>query len=342
MPILIPPLNFSTYKFLIHNKNAVTMKRTSTPTLIKTVFVLFTLLAIILPNQGIAASMFVMDGGTIEDSQTIAPGDMPNDLVELTPPSFTGPYEYLWMRSVPSGTGPNGSSWVEIPGSNTEDFTFTSGVNVTTLYMRCVRLVGTLDYVESNQVAIVVDITLPIELSAFKARDNKDGTVQILWSTSSELDNEYFVVEKSADGVDFKTLGRVEGALTSTLTNHYDMVDVLPNIGENYYRLKQVDTNGDFEYSDIISIRMRSGVKTISFFPNPVIRDLNIKINAETEEASIVEIINMNGQIINRFETDDTTEAIYPIDLETLPTGTYFLSVKRGNEQLMIDRFQKM
>ena len=96
--------------------------------------------------------------------------------------------------------------------------------------------------------------------------------VLLHWSTSSEIDNAYFVVERSVDGSDFTELARVaaKGRLVQT---DYVYEDTSPFGGVSYYRLKQVDTDGNFEYFNTISIHRGSDVLsslTFSLYPNPL------------------------------------------------------------------------
>src|SRR5690606_477794 len=95
---------------------------------------------------------------------------------------------------------------------------------------------------------------LPIELKSFEAFLIQ-GVVEINWATFTEYNNHYFVVERSRDGITFDSLFYVEGAGYSKSILNYQTVDDRPLAGMSYYRLKQVDYDGRFTYSELVVIR---------------------------------------------------------------------------------------
>jgi hypothetical protein len=108
--------------------------------------------------------------------------------------------------------------------------------------------------VDSTTVCPVSTITLPIELGSFTATVQDDGHVRTEWTTLSERDNDYFLVERSADGASFDAVGRVLGAGNSTSELHYSWVDVAPiQAPISYYRLTQVDLNGTTTRSEVVT-----------------------------------------------------------------------------------------
>ena len=117
-------------------------------------------------------------------------------------------------------------------------------------------------------------ITLPIELLAFTA-ELKESNVRLEWITASEYDNDFFEIQHSLDGVEFTTVGEVEGAGYSEEILNYDFVHSLPTPGLNYYRLKQVDYDGDFEFTPVVTINYQpeNTVFDANIFPNPAKAD---------------------------------------------------------------------
>ncbi len=109
---------------------------------------------------------------------------------------------------------------------------------------------------------------LPIELLEFKAKLGKEG-VEISWITATEINNDFFTVEKSNSGFDFYSLTKIAGAGNSTQQLKYSVTDISPFQGVNYYRLKQTDYDGKFDYSKIISINVESSSSENSIYPNP-------------------------------------------------------------------------
>ena len=113
---------------------------------------------------------------------------------------------------------------------------------------------------------------LPIELVSFTAKVINNNQVEINWTTASETNNDYFTVERSSNGVEFEEIGSVKGVGNSNKTLNYSFKDENPSYGVLYYRLKQTDYDGNYEYSEIVTIRndvFASGDIDIKIFPNP-------------------------------------------------------------------------
>jgi len=165
---------------------------------------------------------------------------------------------------------------------------------------------------------------LPIQLLSFDAKII-NSKVLISWSTLSEINNDYFVVEKSLDGVVFEELEFIEAFGDSKSQQDYSRYDTNPDLGINYYRLKQVDFDGKIEYSKIISVIFkREEYAVIS--PNPIKDYIVVNSYLESNNNSI-KVYNAKGGILyssslpqQRGETE--------IDLSGLRTGLYFIEIK--------------
>src|SRR5690606_2901845 len=107
--------------------------------------------------------------------------------------------------------------------------------------------------------------TLPIVLGNFEGKATGFGNM-LIWTTLSEKDNSYFEIEKSSNGVDFYFLDRIEGKSNSSVKINYTYLDKAEN-SVAYYRLKQVDHNGNFTYSDVIEISNPLGNNRLTFYP---------------------------------------------------------------------------
>ncbi|HXA02050.1 MAG TPA: right-handed parallel beta-helix repeat-containing protein [Cytophagaceae bacterium] len=92
---------------------------------------------------------------------------------------------------------------------------------------------------------------LPVELISFSATKNDDHSVSLAWSTASERNNNRFELQRSADGINFETIATIAGYGNSNMIINYSAMDNSPSVGENYYRLKQVDNDGKFSFSKI-------------------------------------------------------------------------------------------
>ncbi len=138
--------------------------------------------------------------------------------------------------------------------------------------------------------------TLPVRITYFNGYKN-NGTVVLNWTTASENDNLYFIVEHSTDGHTFQNIGQVQGNNTTSQTSRYTFTHQLPQAGvTNYYRLKQVDQNGSITYSTVLRISPDDKhTASVTVFPNPVINNLQVKITATATETAVIKIINAAG-----------------------------------------------
>lgn len=131
---------------------------------------------------------------------------------------------------------------------------------------------------------------LPVELLYFDGRLNKNKKVDLTWATASEINNDYFNIERSQDGKNWETIDRVEGAGNSNQKLNYQTKDSNPYEGVSYYRLKQTDFDGSFEYSNIVSINYELD------------RELVKRINTAGQEVNE----NYSGIIILIYNNGDT------------------------------------
>lgn len=168
---------------------------------------------------------------------------------------------------------------------------------------------------------------LPVEMVAFTGLFAKD-IVFLKWTTASELNNHYFEVEKSSDGVLFSPVGKIDGNGTKTGITNYTFSDVNPNESGSYYRLKQVDFDGKFEYSKIIFVKdtdltdLEIGAR---IYPNPDHEDENLYLTGinDVEKINLFKLNGLSSTILNFSEND----GIYTISLEGVGRGVYFIDV---------------
>ncbi len=161
---------------------------------------------------------------------------------------------------------------------------------------------------------------LPVELLSFEAV-SKDDKVVLVWSTLSELDNDFFEVERSNNSINWAVIGRVNGAGNSVSQINYNKVDYSPLMGVSYYRLKQVDFNGEFSYSSIESVKKQDAFESLNVFPNPTINEVNL----EMENLSTFKIDLLNGLGQELIFTSIQKENKLRINTSSLLHGVYFL-----------------
>ena len=167
---------------------------------------------------------------------------------------------------------------------------------------------------------------LPVELVSFNA-SCKSNAVNIDWSTQTEINNDYFVVEKSYDAVNFFELTIVQGAGNSSVINYYSAIDSDPASGVSYYRLKQVDFNGDVEYHQLISTSCSSDGFVVDQL---TLKDNALGFNVKTtlDEDLTIYFYDYRGRVIsNKVEQIQSGNNFITLRNLELSTGMYMLSV---------------
>jgi hypothetical protein len=172
---------------------------------------------------------------------------------------------------------------------------------------------------------------LPVELISF-AGENLGEKNRLVWSTASETNNDYFVVERSDDGVTFSEIARVDGAGTTTQMRNYEAFDYYPNNGISYYRLKQTDFNGAFSYSAIISMENKFMVASVeNIHPNPSTGDVNFDLVSTGEGTALVEVMDITGRVVlSSSSAIKDGKNTMKVDISSLAQGSYILRVSMG------------
>jgi hypothetical protein len=139
---------------------------------------------------------------------------------------------------------------------------------------------------------------LPVEFIAFTGVALDEQNL-LNWSTATETNNQFFYIERSDDGVNFTTIGRKDGAGTTSMIHHYAFDDYSPIEGTNYYRLRQVDYNGSVMYSNIIALDFHRGHMTVTNVkPNPTNGEVNFDFNSPVETAVHLVITDVTGRVV--------------------------------------------
>ncbi|TXK52846.1 DUF11 domain-containing protein [Pontibacter qinzhouensis] len=175
--------------------------------------------------------------------------------------------------------------------------------------------------------AIDVQTVLPVTLISFSGSAQKDG-VQLRWATATEKDNAYFEVQRSTDGKNFQTIGKVAGKGNSSVRINYAYIDAKPVSGTVFYRLKQVDFDGAFEYSFVISVstsNLQQAPKA-KLYPNPVAAIAHLDMTMLPAGQYQIRIITMEGRTIQQKVLNSEVEQ--QLDLRNLSTGKYILQIQ--------------
>lgn len=188
--------------------------------------------------------------------------------------------------------------------------------------------------VESNKAiySVTADAPLailPVELVYFTGSIINDDAV-LTWLTASELNNSGFEIEHSMNGIDFESIGWVNGNGSSSVPHTYGYKDQNLSIGVNYFRLKQIDYDGNVSYSQIISLEYKSNLK-VSIYPVPAQNILNVNFNLKDLNKVQLTIVDVSGR---RIRTVLNVNASNQIDLSNIPNGSYFLQIISNNDQV--------
>lgn len=143
---------------------------------------------------------------------------------------------------------------------------------------------------------------LPVSLTSFTAKTNKQGSVNLAWTTASEKDNSHFEVTRSANGVDFEKLQEVKGSGNSDVVRNYSYTDTKPAVGVNYYRLKQVDFDGDFAFSGIATAKVGLAGDNLTVSVSANRSSVSVNYIAITSGKALFNIYNVSGAKIATVE----------------------------------------
>ncbi len=175
------------------------------------------------------------------------------------------------------------------------------------------------------------DGTLPVSLSSFNAA-LVNGTSKLSWSTTSESNNSGFEIQRSVDGKDFVTLDFVPSNAAqgnSSAIINYTYEDKTAVSGTQYYRLKQLDLNGDFAYSEIKALNLSLNEAQVKIYPNPVGSVLILSVPAELT-GSTYQVYGLSGKEILNGRVGGTTE----ISVADLAPATYFIKISNKGKEI--------
>lgn len=187
---------------------------------------------------------------------------------------------------------------------------------------------------QSGEISVA---SLPLEWIKLEARLDKDGIVLLQWITLNENNTSHFKVEHSIDAENWETIGRVAAAGTTTEKQNYYFAHQKPVVGANFYRLQQVDINGDFTYSDIRQIK-NDKPNSVLTWNNPVKDKLFMQYVAPEQGQITLDLFNSEGKLIKQqvFEVQHGDNNI-TWEVSDLPSGIYWI-----NSNDIIDTTLKM
>jgi hypothetical protein len=221
-----------------------------------------------------------------------------------------------------AGTRPSlSSSWTD-PGTPTS----ASGSNPYTIPSAGINMTASTNY----YFGIIYGLSaLPVSFSAFDAL-YRDGSVYLNWSTVSETNNNYFDVERSINGTQWSSIANIAASGTTQVFHQYQAIDNLAGVvpsGSVYYRIKQVDYNGQFTYSTIKAVNIYSIMPSLSVFPNPISSSCIVQWDNENSANTVLKLVNINGNVLYHKDITESGMVQQHIDMSGFPEGIYFIQL---------------
>ncbi len=253
----------------------------------------------------------------------------------------TDPVSKIEIFSGAPGSGINATLLTSNTGSSTLSYAHITTINTSYYYFAKITQVdGDIIWTSPiwiNRIATVV----PLELTRFTGQQ-QDEVIKLNWTTANEINVSHFDVERSADGTSFEKIGTVSASNQSSPTD-YSLIDASPIKGMNYYRLKQIDKDGQYKYSAIVPVLFNySIVKDIRISPNPVINQLNISLTLAQNTQLTSKIYTSEGRGV-KVMTHAVTAGRNTIstDISGLAAGSYILVLISNNERVAETKFIK-
>lgn len=182
------------------------------------------------------------------------------------------------------------------------------------------------------------NVTLPVEMTTFAAtaRTNAIAEEVVLeWRTAGESNNFGFEVQRSQDGKNFNKIGFVPGSGSSNIDNHYSFIDMDVTIARYYYRLKQLDSDGTFTYSEIkeVIVNAPDRFELSQNFPNPFNPVTEIVFRVRQEVSVVLKVYDILGREVKTLINEKMNAGSHRIsfDGKDLPSGMYLYAITMGN-----------
>jgi hypothetical protein len=203
--------------------------------------------------------------------------------------------------------------------------TVLSGINESNLLLN--TLPGMAD---TSTLCPVTSTLLPIELLSFEGKKISDHEVELKWVTAAEKNNDHFIIEKSYDGINFNEIDKVKGAGNSNRINNYEFIDWNNDFHERiYYRLKQVDYDGQQSTSSIVAVKFKNeSLNILSIEELYEGQEIKLNVSSKEKQNFSVQLCNTFGQVIMKefFKTSGGLESFH-LGMNRTPHGIYIISI---------------
>ena len=175
-------------------------------------------------------------------------------------------------------------------------------------------------YISSNLIlGVGSGGTLPVTMINFKGSKNQNK-IELTWETSSEINNDYFMIERSIDGINFELVNKVKGNGTSNIVHDYSISDDVLNLIQQkkltqiFYRLSQVDINGKVNTGEIISVNIiDNSVNIVDVYPNPFNESFTVNYESKSNTNILIELRDITGRLISKMKNMQSLDPILSI-----------------------------
>ncbi len=248
--------------------------------------------------------------------------------------SYTAPY---WVRMINSGN--KYVSYISSDGANwspLDSATLALGANPYVGFAYSTHDNTVLDTAVVDNVTLRVEDPLAVNLINFNGKNVNEKYALLNWITNGEMNVDRFEIERSSVNSDFTSIGNVNGNRTSTTSHDYNFEDVEPLNGKNFYRLKEVDINGNATYSNIVPVTFN--FNKIEIFPNPANKQIYIRNNSNfsNDDNLEIELVDFSGKVLYKQNASSLAANIITVNIPSnIITGVYIVMVtnSKGEKQ---------
>ncbi|MEO7119624.1 MAG: ELWxxDGT repeat protein [Ginsengibacter sp.] len=216
-------------------------------------------------------------------------------------------------------------------GSSNPDFSFVFNGNLFATADNGNSPVGYTDLYKINAAATV----LPVRLVSFEATLQKEA-VKLDWTTATEINSKNFDIQRSVDGIHFSDIGTVDAAGNSSIEKSYTYNDEeYLNAGADvlFYRLQLNDKDGNYNYSQVQSVKLNGPATSVRVYPNPVQDQLSIIFSTASSEKAALKIVDNNGRLVYEQKYSATNfSRVQNINVSAFAKGTYFVQIITPSE----------
>jgi hypothetical protein len=286
----------------------------------------------------------IADCGTSPFRPPLQPGSLNRYCYDFTATNTTVSFNVIITSNCPASGNVTSFAWdlYNDPACGTAiqtgvlpDLTF-NGLTIGNSYVFCYTFNVPAVCAHAQHCPYFVGATTPLPVTwlDIEATVQENGKVGVAWSTASEQNNDHFTVERSMDALSFEAIGRVDGQGDSFTTTHYFFLDHFPHRGVSYYRVKQTDRDGSYDYSRTVPVVNAPPATSLIVSPNPVKDDAILTIAMGSANTLTLEIRDARGRIVH-MRPMYLYAGVHsvPLDIRPLAEGIYLISIVSQNER---------